>query len=209
MVNTTPTTILHNFPTSTDYHIRGFAELLALKDCLTYRGVETDWTDILGLSGDAFGCDGMTGLTHARSTDVLSTATEAYGYRGCWGIASGTTEDADFVLAQVRETLARNLPIIACGARLSPQDGGTYCAEWTVVLGVDTDNRRLLLSHGLADLCWGTAAYRWFGRVPWATGDTVQRNPDGLPFYWQRSDGFYLAERTATTSPTTRMSTLR
>ena len=192
-------TTLVGFPTRTDCHVRGFGELLALRDCLTYLGVDVDWTDLLGFSGDAFSCDGMTDLAHLRSHDVAQAATQSYGFELTWGFDNSKPSRP-----QVHELLMRGIPIVACGAKLSPQDGGTHCAEWTVIIGDDAAQNRHLLTHGLEDHCWALATYNWFGRIPWATGANVRRDGDGVPFYWQPLSGFHLSGRTGVPSASER-----
>lgn len=193
-------TVLQGFPARIDYHVRGFGELLALQDCMAYAGVDIDWADLLGFSGDAFSCDGMTDLAHLRSHDVASAAAQSYGFELTWGFDNSKPSRP-----QVHEVLMKGIPIVACGAKLSPQDGGTYCAEWTVIIGDDADRNRHLLAHGLQDHCWALATYNWFGRIPWATGANVRRDSDGVPFYWQPLSGFYLGARSEISSTAQRV----
>ena len=193
-------TTLVGFPSRKDYHVRGFGELLALRDCMTYLGVDVDWTDLLGFSGDAFSCDGMTDLAHLRSHDVARAVAQSYGFELTWGFDNSKPSRP-----QVHEVLMKGIPIVACGAKLSPQDGGTYCAEWTVIIGDDADQNRHLLTHGLEDHCWALATYNWFGRIPWATGANVRRDGDGVPFYWQPLSGFYLGARSEISSTAQRV----
>ena len=178
--------VLKGFPTGTDYQIRGFGELLALRDCLAFEGVDVDWNDLLGYSGDAFGCDSMHYYS-VRTHDVLTAGARAFGFNGEW---SFDEEDPPF--ASVRDALASGRPVTASGGF------GTSCLYFPVVIGEDRAGARFLVAGIGEKPKWApTPAQdgvlgRWNGQSPWATG---ARKRGGIVVNWQRSPRFILKGR--------------
>ncbi|MHC4202647.1 MAG: hypothetical protein ACYSU0_21855, partial [Planctomycetota bacterium] len=179
--------VLRNFPTGTDYQVRGFGVLLALRDCLACEGVEVDWSDLLGYSGDAFGCDGMA-YDSVRAHDVLMEAARAYGFEGDWSFGP---EEPPF--AALDRTLAEGRPAMVGGAFF-----GTSCLYFPVVVGRDRAAGRFLMAGIGEKPKWVPAPAedgvlgRWNGQCPWATGAKTR---DGIKSNWHGSPRFILKGR--------------
>lgn len=134
---------LEAFSCRGDYQTRGFGELLALQDCLQFRGCKVSWPDLLGYSGDAFSCDSVSHPA-VRARDVLRAAALAFGFTGQW--VSGTP---DTVSRELYRAVAGRDPVLVGTAETAP--GSPVVA---VVMGADPPRHQLLLAGVGRQPCW-------------------------------------------------------
>ena len=174
---------VEGFDAGHDYQVRGFGEFRALQDALRAMGIEADADDLLGYSGDAFGCDNMHYYS-IRSRDVLVAAAAAYGVTATWRFGDEETPYAD-----IRASLAAGTPCIVGGNGF-----GSSCLYCLVVIGQDPGKGKFLVA-GLGDPGgrWvpepredGKADGKpwWDGQLPWATGALWV---NGVANNWQRN----------------------
>lgn len=186
--------LVKNFEENADYRIYGFGELLALRDCLKGCGVEAEWDDILGFSGDAFGCDNMD-YPSVRVNDVLLLTARAYGFEAArWAFG----EEAS--LSDLRAEISAGRPAIV-GAGKFVRDSNIVCWHFLAAGGYDTVNDRLLVSGAGRGVSWGPIPAedgvkgRWNAQCPWATGAPTK---DGVRCNWHGSPRFLLGTRKGT-----------
>jgi RNA polymerase sigma-70 factor (ECF subfamily) len=168
-----------------EYDVRGFSDLLSMRACLTQAGVEVNWDDLLGYSGDAFGCDGMSYFS-LRGHDVLTEAARSYGFEGRWRFGPHEAH------GDLRASLAKKQPCITAGF-----DG--RCLWWVVVLGERADQNQFLIAGAGEAPQWISTPTRddtgpnWVGQCPWAEGALAE--PDGAPENWQPCPRLLLGNR--------------
>jgi len=174
-----------NYPDKdTNYEVRAFGELLALRDSMSCCGVEADWHDILGHSTDAFGCDNMD-YDSVRVHDPVLLAAQAYGFgEAKWAFGEeGSLED-------IRSQIDGGQPVIT--------GGSSVCWYFLAVSGYDTTRNHLRVAGLGHPTSWVPAPSedgvpgRWNAQCPWATGaPTVKERR----INWHASPRFLLGKR--------------
>jgi len=183
--------VLRKFGGATDYQECGFGELLALRDCVASCGVNADWHDILGFSGDAFGCDNMD-YPAARVHDPVLTAARAYGFS-----VAGWAFGREHGLDDLQSEIDAGRPVVV-GAGQFSVELRVVCWHFLAVGGYDTANDRLLVSGAGQEASWVPVPREdgvrglWNGQCPWATGAPREK---GLRSNWHGCPRFLLGER--------------